>query len=126
MRVDFEIPGRPAPKGSRASGRRKDGSVFSYEQNKRVGPWMRMAEDLLTGEQNLEPPYLVHVMFVYERPKKPKYEFPASGDIDKTCRALLDALVKAGVLLDDRFVLKLEASKCYGPKEMTRGWVEEL
>ena len=126
MRVDFEIPGRPAPKGSRATGRRKDGRVFSYEQNKRVAPWMAMATDILTGEPELQPPYKLHAVFVYERPKKPKYEFPPSGDLDKILRSLCDALTKSQVIADDRFIIEIEAKKFYGPKETTRGWVEEL
>lgn len=124
-RVDFEIPGRPAPKGSRATGRRKDGSVFTYEQNKRVGPWMRMAEEILTGQAELKPPYHLHVSFIYERPKKGKYDYPAQGDLDKCVRSLCDSLEASGVIENDKFVLRIDAEKFYGPKEMTRGYVEE-
>lgn len=84
-----------------------------------------MASEVLDGYPKLKPPYRVHVSFVFERPKKPKYEFPPQGDIDKLCRALLDAMQSSGVIEDDKFVLHLEADKFYGPKEMTRGWVEE-
>lgn len=127
-RVEFQIPGRPAPKGSRAVGFRKDGSVYTREQNKRVGPWMRAAEEALSGNLELEPPYRVHIAFVFERPKNPKYDFPPQADLDKLCRALLDAAQKSNppLIVDDKFVLHLEAEKFYGPKELTRGWVEEI
>jgi Holliday junction resolvase RusA-like endonuclease len=124
-RVEFEIPGRPAPKGSRATGRRKDGSVFTYEQNKRVGPWMKLAQELLAGNPELSPPYHLHVVFVYERPKKSKYDYPAQGDLDKCVRSLCDALEASGIVQNDKFVLRIDAEKFFGPKEMTRGYVEE-
>ena len=125
MRVEFEIPGRPAPKGSRAVGFRKDGSVYTREQNKRVGPWMKMAEQILAGQRKLDPPYHLHVVFVYEKPKKPKYEFPPQGDLDKLVRAVGDSLQAAEIISDDKFILRIDAEKFYGPKEMTRGYVEE-
>jgi hypothetical protein len=37
MRVDFEIPGRAAPKGSRTVGFRKDGSVTPVSNLSRWG-----------------------------------------------------------------------------------------
>lgn len=125
MRVEFEIPGKPVPKGSRAVGFRKDGSVYTREQNKRVGPWMRMAEEILTGQEQLKPPYHLHVVFVYERPKKPKYDYPPQGDLDKLVRALGDSLEASGVIENDKYILRIDAEKFYGPKEMTRGYVEE-
>lgn len=127
-RVEFEILGRPAPKGSRAIGFRKDGTAYTREQSKRVGPWMRIAEEALSGHPTLTPPYRVHLAFVFERPKKPKYDFPPQADLDKLCRAFCDAAQKSNppLIEDDKFVLHIEAEKFYGPKELTRGWVEEI
>jgi Holliday junction resolvase RusA-like endonuclease len=125
MRVDFEIPGRAAPKGSRTVGFRKDGSVYTREQSKQVGPWMKGAKQVFSAHDMLSPPYAVQVEFIFERPKKPKYEYPSRGDLDKFLRSLLDSMT-GFVIEDDRFVLDIKATKSFGQTEITRGWVEEI
>lgn len=124
-KVSFEIPGKAAPKGSRTVGFRKDGSVYTREANTRVGQWMKVAKEILEGEPELRPPYRLQVFFVFERPKKGKYEYPVQGDLDKLVRALCDSLQAASVIEDDKFIITIDAEKHYGPVNLTRGTVEE-
>lgn len=60
-------------------------------------------------------PVDVTLVFEHERPAKPTRPYPSRSDIDKACRAALDALVSSGVLSDDRHVVRLAASKRYAP-----------
>jgi Holliday junction resolvase RusA-like endonuclease len=71
-----------------------------------------------------DAPVLVSLVFTFTRPK---YHFNKHGirpgaplfkqtkpDLDKLCRAVLDALTESGVLRDDCLVVSLIASKLYG------------
>ena len=45
--LKLEIPGRPAPKGSRTFGRRKDGSIYNRESSSRSSDWMKGAAEII-------------------------------------------------------------------------------
>lgn len=59
------------------------------------------------------------VVFTFDRPKsapKSRRVWPvtrSSGDLDKLCRAVFDALVDAGVMRDDSQVVRLTTSKVH-------------
>jgi Holliday junction resolvase RusA-like endonuclease len=113
-RASFRVPGHPAPKGSRtfAKGR-------NFEASKRSKPWVETVALIARGHRPpggkpLEPPYAVELAFVMPRPKRPKYDWPTVGDVDKLDRAVLDGLVRGGLLLDDRHVINLCSSKRFG------------
>jgi Holliday junction resolvase RusA-like endonuclease len=120
----LEIPGRPAPKGSRTFGRRKDGSIYNRESSSRSSDWMKGAAEIIRQQargRTLEPPYRVAVTFTFLPPKKGS-AWPVQGDLDKYCRNALDAAggaLKTGPLVDDRHVIELVASKEYGSVEQT-------
>ncbi len=120
MRLRFTIPGEPAPKGSRIAGKRNDGTVFTRPASKREKPWRTTAAQALWLASNKQrvkfgtEPIRVTVCFSFARPAKPKYLWPSKGgDIDKLTRALLDSLVDAGVIPDDRHVVRIDAVKCF-------------
>ena len=135
MIFTFDIPGRPAPKGSRVSGVTKSGVRFNRESNPRVGEWMKLAVEHLDREALLQRwhtvpkdiPLVLSVVFTIEQPKNPRYTFPPSGDTDKFVRALGDALqhrtAQLPILTDDAQIVRVEAEKRYGASSSTRGTV---
>ncbi len=132
MRFDFTIQGDPVPKGSRTAGTRKNGTRYTRESSKRVKPWMvdatqeLFAQQAAAGGRRFNRATSVHLIFYCHAPNRPTHAWPSIGDIDKFCRAVLDALTQAGVLLDDRHVISLTASKQFTTGEpRTVGWVED-
>lgn len=126
MDFAFTIPGKAAPKGSRVAGVTKTGVRFNRESNPHVQIWMRHAKATLTTAAceaqhiawDKDTPLAVTVTFYVERPKKPTYEYPSRGDVDKLCRSLLDACTGI-VWADDSQVVHLEAVKAYADTAST-------
>ena len=122
--VELYIPGRPAPKGSRTFGQRKNGSIYNRESSTRSSDWMKGAVELIrqqTCGRVIAPPYRVELVFTFKPPKKGS-PWPVIGDLDKYCRNALDAAggaTKTGPLVDDRHVIELVASKRYDAAEGT-------
>ena len=117
-RASLLIAGIPAPKGSRTVGRRKDGSHYTRESSKAVGPWTEQVAYAARANRPegkmLRPPYAIELVFFLPRPARPKYDWPAKADIDKLARGVLDGLVRGDLLLDDRHVVELRARKQFG------------
>lgn len=105
------VPGEPAPKGSRTTGRRKDGSVFSRPASPREKSWVEAVALIARSQGKLPPPYSVELQFAMPRPQKPSHDHPTRGDIDKLARAVLDGLTQGGLIVDDRHVTELTTSK---------------
>ena len=112
--VILEIPGTPAPKGSRTVGKRKDGSIYTRPANPKEKAWAACVKAVAVLETPLEPPYEVELRFRFTSPQKPSYSYPSKSDLDKIVRCTLDGLVEGGILLDDRHVVRLVAQKEYG------------
>lgn len=109
-RVSLRIAGIPAPKGSRTPGRRKDGSIYTRPASANEKSWVEAVAYCAAANRPagrvLEPPYVVELAFYLPRPDRPKYDWPTKeGDGDKMERAVLDGLVKGGLLVDDRHVV---------------------
>lgn len=114
------IEGRPAPQGSKTSigrGRFKESSNY-------LAPWRATIVDQLTDDNGIpalrfakDVPVFVGLDFYLDRPKYLKPEvvkpYTKTPDLDKLCRAVLDALKIAGVLHDDAQVDDLRATKAY-------------
>jgi Holliday junction resolvase RusA-like endonuclease len=131
----FFVPGTPAPQGSKRPFRNKyTGKIRMAEQSKRAPNWRRdiheAAETAMQGRQPLDGPLEVELRFVFSRPTthlsargglKPSAPVHLSNkaDVDKLCRGVLDALcIRTGgrVIVDDRMVTRLVATKEYGER----------
>lgn len=119
MDIEFNVGGIPVPKGSL----RHVGNGRLVEQTK-VKPWMNLIRkasiEIARGEQ-ISLPCSVEVEFRFTRPMSARNRlYPhlrSVGDLDKLCRAVLDALqgskTEMGVLTDDSLVVDLIARKRY-------------
>lgn len=102
--------GRPAPKGSRIAGKRKNGTVFTRPASKHEKPWQDAVASQCPLHPRLRGPYVVELEHIAERPARPTYRYPVQ-DVDKLARATVDGLVRGGVLSDDKHVVQLIAWK---------------
>jgi crossover junction endodeoxyribonuclease RusA len=120
-RVEFWVPGIPAPQGSKSfKGFAGNGRAILAESSKKVKPWRQAVAVFATqameqaGAQPFTGPVTVDLAFIMPRPKSaPKLKvLPATKrpDVDKTARACLDALTNV-CFVDDSQVVKLVASK---------------
>lgn len=123
----FTVPGVPVPQGS-AKAYVRGGRAIVTSANANLRPW-RAAVTAAAAEARgdaatIRTPVFVGLVFTFPRPsghfgkrglRKTAPEFPATRpDLDKLCRAALDALTDAGVFADDGQVVELQASKDYG------------
>lgn len=112
--LDVFVPGKPAPQGSK----RYVGNGISVESSKAVKPWRADIREHIAARYSLAPvtgALAVRLAFVMPRPASaPKRSTPAAvkrPDLDKLCRAVLDAIGSAGLWRDDSQVVDLAASK---------------
>jgi crossover junction endodeoxyribonuclease RusA len=129
----FFVPGIPAAQGSK----RHVGGGVMIESSKRLRPWRSAvidAADRVAKGVSFHGPVKVEVGFAFPRPRhhygtgrnldRIKDSAPdhhhVAPDIDKLVRAILDALVEAGILRDDSLVVDLHAEKRYGPRPGAR------
>lgn len=116
----FAIEGTPIPKGSL----RHVGNGRLVEQTK-VKPWMSRIRSQVYDDMDgrlIDTPVGVDLEFVFSRPVSAKNRvYPhlrSVGDLDKLCRAVLDALQASktenfGLITDDSLVVDLTARKRY-------------
>lgn len=112
--VQFFVPGKPAPQGSK----RHVGRGILVESSKEVGPWRERvalaAHQAMAGRPVFGGAVVVHLVFILPRPKSaPKTRTPAATkrpDTDKLVRAVLDALSET-VFGDDSQVVEIHAWK---------------
>lgn len=107
----------PAPKGSYRFVR-----GHAIPMSKREKPWRNLVADnariAMTREKftqfDKDVPVSVRITFLMPQPKTVKRHMPTvPPDIDKLCRAVLDALTDVGVWVDDSQVVDLGATKIY-------------
>lgn len=113
--VHLLVAGRIAPKGSRTLGVRRDGSRYSRPASPHEQDWTEaVAVEARVARPRvgtLLPPYLVWLGFRFAAPARPTHTWPSRLDVDKAARAVLDGLVRGGLLADDRHVVTLVAQK---------------
>lgn len=149
--IRLAVPGRPVAQGSMRPASAKAGATALRPSNAdalaRFRADLRVAVELLPEAQRAELPYAQAVAVGYvawiDRPRnhyrsgahsyqlKPASpRFPTRApDVDKIGRAVLDALVSAGVLTDDALVVDLIGWKRYvvtGVPEQTEVLVRRL
>lgn len=121
--IRFWASGTPVPQGSKSiwQGRVMDSKKTELDRwRRRVRTVAVMARDKHGLTAPMDGPLKVWAAFYVERPKRPRWPFPATvgtGDVDKLTRALLDALSETrddrGLIQDDARVVQLSISKHY-------------
>lgn len=131
MVVDFFVPGRPAPQGSKSFKGFRNGRGILIESSKDVGPWrerVALAAHNAMTKAGCTPidkcALVVDLGFVMPRPAStPKRTTPPAikrPDSDKLARAILDALTHT-VFTDDSAVIDLRARKRIAELDETPG-----
>ena len=115
-RLEFFVPGKPAPQGSK----RHVGRGILIESSTEVGPWRERVAlaahnaMLRSGRPVITGGVTVVLDFTLPRPKStPKRSTPAAvkrPDLDKLARAILDAITGT-VIADDSQVVNIVAHK---------------
>ena len=127
--ISFRVPGIPQPQGShKAFVNRKTGRAIITQDNTRLRSWRSevawCAAQAAGATTAMLGPVRVYLVFWLPRPKAhykangslksdaPRY-CPKRPDVDKLCRAVLDALTESGIVRDDGQVADLRAIKMY-------------
>jgi len=133
--IHFTVPGIAAPQGSKKAFRTKGGRIALVESSPNVKPYRASVASAAyaAGAKVLHGPIFITVVFQFVRPKS---HYTAKGalrdaaprnvgkpDIDKLCRAVLDALTGIAYA-DDSQVVALDASKVYGPTASTEIFIK--
>ena len=131
--IEVAVEGRPAPKGSRISGRTKDGRTYTRAASKYEQPWVdevkRQTQIVMRHHETPPPPYEVALEFHLKKAKsRPKNapDYPTVGDVDKLARAVIDGLVKGGAMQDDRHVTSLTADKRFARPDEPTGVIARI
>lgn len=119
----FTVYGHPQPQGSSRAFNIKGRTVVT-SANRNLKPWRQQLSETMLAESGKyagesDQPVCMSLMFVFERPKsapKKRVGMTVKPDVDKLCRAILDA--GTGILYhDDSQVISLTAAKSYGSPE---------
>lgn len=121
----FVVQGKAAPQGSKVMTTTSRGKTFMRESSNRLGGWRTAVKRAALDPggrpgARFDEPVSVDISFEFCQPKSNEDSHPTArhfGDIDKLSRAVLDALVMAGVIADDSQVVSLTASKTFGPAD---------
>lgn len=107
MEFRLFIPGDPAPQGSKTS----FGKYGMREASKRVKPWREAVTMLVRNSMRLTrfEGFGKHLTDVEMRFRLNRVL--ADGDLSKLIRSTEDALVDAGLMDDDRYIVNLTAEK---------------
>ena len=111
------VEGEPKRQGS-ISGFIRGNRVVLVEANKSLPGWRTQVETALKdsweGFEPITEAVSIELTFWLTRPASNRREaMTTKPDLDKLERAILDCLVRAGVLKDDSLVVDLVASKHY-------------
>lgn len=129
--LDFTVWGNPAPQGSHRAFVR-NGRAIVTDDSKATKPWKAaveaaIREALAMRDEPWAPARRASTVSIQFHMRRPKAHYRSDGtlrpgqpelvttkpDIDKLARAVLDALVNAGVLADDAYVTDLHLAQRY-------------
>lgn len=116
--IEITVLGTPRPKGSKSFKGTVNGHAIMAESCKGLVPWLGAVKwAALEHRTRLAGPVRVEMIFTMPKPKsapKRRVTWPdRKPDIDKLCRAVLDALVAVGTIEDDARVILLRAGKVF-------------
>lgn len=119
--IQFSVYGSPAPQGSKSFKGIHGGKAVLAESSKAVKPWRQnvhwAAVQARDGAAPMDGPLHVTMVFTLPKPQsapKRRVTFPnKKPDLSKLVRSTEDALVTAGLIIDDSRIVRLIASKCY-------------
>lgn len=124
--ISFTVPGLAAPQGSKRAFRTKSGRIALVESSAKVKPYravFAMAARQAWNEPLSTEAVAVELLFRFPRPKShytstgtlrsSAPRAPGRPDLDKLCRAALDAMTGV-VYVDDSQVAILSACKEWG------------
>lgn len=139
MKLTIEVHGHPAPQGSkRAFVNKHTGKASMRESSEKVGPWREAVKLAALRELStfahwvpIDGAVFAKMTFYFRRPKSaPKrVTHPttrSSGDLSKLQRSTEDALVDAGVLVDDSVIVGYVAGKEFCGDRATEGATIEI
>ena len=120
--LDVFVPGVPQPQGNHRVSR----AGYTYEANPKLKPWRDavaiVARRAWLGRPPLDEPVAVDVHFVMPKPRRPKFDRPATKpDADKLQRAIGDALETAGVVANDSRIVMWRVVKVYAERNQPAG-----
>lgn len=115
--ITLFVEGRPAPQGSKSY---RGNGRFS-EASKYLPAWrsaivLAAKQEFYRSESvaMFDEPVKVSITFYIDKPKKPKWLFPATTpDLDKLVRGVFDSLTQAKVWVDDCLVVELFAREIW-------------
>lgn len=116
--LSLTVYGEPAPQGSKQAYVR-GGKAVLVESSKKVGPWRKAVKEaalLLVGSdfEPLSGPLEIETVFYVSRPPTVKRPLPTvPPDLDKLERGLWDAVVQAGLVVDDSLFVRTLSTKLY-------------
>lgn len=122
--ITFTVYGKPGTQGSKKYVGHRKGKPILADMNKNLKSWREevgwQAHRAICANRKF--PYEPHLMmevnldFHFKRTKSSKLPYPPKGDLDKLVRAIGDACT--GIIWhDDSQIVKLSATKRYGPVE---------
>lgn len=112
--VTFRVDGVPIPQGSKKAYVRGRRAVIVDDNAALLKPWRAEVAKAADVGLTFDCPVEVRLLFEMPRPKKPKFNVPATKpDIDKLARAILDGMKDGGLLFEDSRVVKLAIEQIY-------------
>jgi len=116
--IQIDVPGEPVPKGRPRMGR---GRAYTPDRTRRAEEavvWSWIAEGRPTLPADCY--YEVEATFTYALPARPRHPYPGRSDLDNLAKLVVDALVTAGAIPDDRRMVALSCRKGYGSRSRTQ------
>ena len=119
--ITFRVDGIPATQGSK----RHVGGGRMVEMNKKLPAWRKTIINTgrtVAPKQPLDCPVSVETTIWVPRPKKPRFNVPATpGDLDKYLRAIGDGIEQAGIVKNDARITHWTATKHYANNDTPPG-----
>lgn len=112
--LELFIAGVPRPQGSKNAYKRGT-RVVLVESNKHLPEWRQAVyEALRASGVKFDDAVTVMTTFYIPRPKTNKrLRATTKPDLDKLQRAIGDSMVKAGIIVDDSYIVTWQAAKAY-------------